>query len=63
MASGSQQASVETLGNSGLPGVHEKGMLSQEVTLSAGKTHTLELFPEQGHGKCPVILSDWAPLN
>lgn len=48
-ASGSQQASVETLGQlGGSSGVHEKGMLSQEVTLSTGNTYTLELFLNRG---------------
>ena len=48
-AGGSQQASVEMLGQlGGSSGVHEKGMLSQEVTLSADNTYTLELSLNRG---------------
>ena len=48
-ATGSQQASVETLGQlGGSSGVHEKGMLNQDVTLVAGNTYTLELSLDRG---------------
>lgn len=48
-ASGSQQASVETLGQlGGSSGIHEEGTLNQAVTLSAGNTYTLELSLNRG---------------
>ena len=48
-ASGSQQASVGTLGQlGGSSGIHEEGTLNQAVTLSAGNTYTLELSLNRG---------------
>lgn len=50
--SGSQQASVETLGQlGGSSGIREEEMLNQAVTLSAGNTYTLELSLNRGQEK------------
>lgn len=55
-ASGSQQASVGTLGQlGGSSGIHEEGTLNQAVTLSAGNTYTLELSLNRGTGNAGLL--------
>ncbi len=51
LAGGTQQASVETLGQQGgTSGVREEGSLDKAVTLSAGNTYSIELALSRGSG-------------